>query len=87
MNEKIKDKLTAIQVDNKMLVSTEVNGVKVSILQDIKDVDVKKVDRRLAILSANKDIVKIKAPKKIDKSVKISAFVDKAKGTENANRN
>lgn len=82
MANKIKDNITAKQIgEDKMLVSTVVDGVTVYMRQPIEAIQTDKLTRKANIISANiTKLIAIKAKKtRTDKTEKIQALLTSAK--------
>jgi len=82
MADKIKEKLTSKQIgEDKMLVSTIVDGVTVYMRQPIEAIQIDKLTRKANIISANTTkLIAIKAKKAMtNKADKIQALLTTAK--------
>ena len=82
MANKIKDNITAKQIgEDKMLVSTVVDGVTVYMRQSIEAIQIDKLTRKASIIAANiSKLVTIKSKKvRTDKTEKIQALLTSAK--------
>ena len=82
MKDNLKDKLTATPIgEDKMLVSTVVDGVTVYMKQPIEAIQIEKLTRKANIISANTTKLIAIKPKKpqTDKADKIQEFITSAK--------